>query len=73
MLEGRDGDNGYFVTLKVLSKNKERARELSLQKAKEIGFHIVSVEEVEKVSEILSDGKEIVELSSGRSYFKTEK
>ncbi len=72
LLEGRDGDQGYFISFKVSTKNEDRARELSLQKANDNGLEIVNIEEVENVGEVFSD-EEKAEQSSGKSYFSLEK
>ncbi|MFM7858534.1 MAG: hypothetical protein ACKO96_43095 [Flammeovirgaceae bacterium] len=71
-MEGKDGDHGYYVTFKVRSKNENKAKELSWQKARDIGLEIVKIEEIENLGEVFSD-EEKAEQSSGKSYFSLEK
>lgn len=68
MLEGSEGDKGYFITFTINHVSEDEAIQLSLEKAEEIGLEIIGLEEVEVVN--LNQEKKIgLENMTGKSFF----
>lgn len=69
MLEGIDGELGFFVTIRVVCLNEEKAEGVAFEEATHRGLNILSVEEVSLVSQSWPAGSSQVVEVSGLSYF----
>lgn len=70
MLEGRDEDGRYLVTLDTSASDEDQGKEIAIEEATRLGMEIVGVEECERRAE--TDRRAGVVKVYGKTYFDTD-